>query len=179
MCPAITDEPWAVAPPDNEEIVVSYNNKQQYGCQGGFTLVEIMIALLVFMVVMLGVAGGLIQATRANKGNVVRDEALRVAEDELNRLKGAQFSVFGISPDLATTAPAGTWTALASVQSKIRGGTITFARSTQIADLATTATAIKRIDVAVGWNDPAGGAALPATDMNRQVSLSTTIVRSD
>lgn len=153
------------------------NNKQKLHRQQGFTLVEIMIALLVFMVIMLGVAGGLLTALRANKGNVVRDEALRLAEDELNRLKGERFSVFGTSADLTETAPA--WTALPNMPSRIRGGTITFARATQVDDLATAATELKRIDVAVGWNDPAGGAALPATGMNRQVSLSTIIVRSD
>ena len=154
------------------------NNKQHSHWHQGFTLVEIMIAMLVFMVIMLGVAGGLIAAIKANSGNVVRDEALRLAEDELNRLKGDQFSTFGTSGDLTDTA--GQWTTPpVKVQSNIRGGTITFARATQVADLATAATALKRIDVAVGWDDPAGGAALPATGKNRQVSLSTIIVRSD
>jgi len=152
------------------------NNKQHSHGQQGFTLVEIMIAMLVFMVIMLGVAGGLIAAIKANSGNVVRDEALRLAEDELNRLKGDQFSTFGTSGDLT----AKNWTALLpNMLSHIRGGTITFARATQVTDLATAATALKRIDVAVGWDDPAGGAALPATGKNRQVSLSTIIVRSD
>lgn len=157
---------------------MSNNNQHSHG-QQGFTLVEIMVALLVFMVVMLGVAGGLIVAIKANSGSVVRDEALRLAEDELNRLKGVQFSVFGTSADLAATAPA--WTAPVNVLSNVRGGTITFASATQVADLATAATALKRIDVAVGWNDPgnAGGAVLAPTNMNRQVSLSTIIVRSD
>lgn len=153
------------------------NNKQQSHGQQGFTLIEIMIALLVFMVVMLGVAGGLITAIKTNKGNVVRDEALRLAEDELNRLKGEPFSVFGTSGDLTETVPV--WTAPINVLSNIRGGTITFARARQIDDLATAATALKRLEVAVGWNDPAGGAALVPTNMNRQVSLSTIIVRSD
>lgn len=157
-----------------------YNNKQKHRGQGGFTLVEIMIALLVFTVIMLGVAGGLIAAIRTNKGNVVRDEALRVAEDELNRLKGVQFSVFGTSGDLAATTPP-QWTAPAKVLSNIRGVPITFFKATQVTDLATAATALKRIEVAVGWNDPAnaGGAVLTPTLMNRQLSVSTIIVRSD
>jgi len=159
------------------EVIVS-NNKKQFHRQQGFTLVEIMIALLVFMVVMLGVAAGLIQTIRVNRGNVVRDEALRLATDDLNRLKGEQFSVFGTSGNLTATAPA--WTAPANVLVNIRGGAMTFVRSTQITDLLTTATALKRIDVAVGWNEPGpAGAALPGSGMNRQVSLSTIIVRSD
>jgi type IV pilus assembly protein PilV len=157
---------------------VSNNKQHSYG-QKGFTLVEIMIALLVFTVIMLGVAGGLIAAIRTNKGNVVRDEALRIAEDELSRLKVERFSTLGISG--ALTATGGGWTPSQNILSNMRGGQITFVRATQIADLLTVATALKSIEVVVGWNDPgnAGGAPLAPTGMNRQISLSTTIVRSD
>ena len=150
-------------------------NKQQLVGQQGFTLIELMVALVVFMVIMLGVAAGLIHTIQANRGNVVRDEALRLATDDLNRLKGEQFSVSGTSAALAQAA----WSGPTDVVVNIRAGAMTFARSTQITNLATSATALKRIDVAVGWNDPAGGAALAPTNMNRQTSLSTIIVRSD
>ena len=161
------------------EVIVS-NNKKQFHGQQGFTLVEIMIALLVFMVIMLGVAAGLIQTIRVNSANVVRDEALRLAADDLNRLKGEQFSVFGTSAALtAQTPPA--WIAPADVLVNMRAGARTFARSTRVTDLTTVATALKRIDVVVGWNDPGnvGGALLAPTNRNRQMSLSTIIVRSD
>lgn len=156
------------------------NNNQQSHGQHGFTLVEIMIALLVFTVIMLGVAGGLIAAIHTNRGNVIRDEALRLAEDELNRLKGERFSVFGTSGDLtATTPPTWTGTSNPSINVQLRGGTISFVRARQVADLATAATALKSIEVVVGWNVAGGGAALAPTNMNRQVSVSTIIVRSD
>lgn len=141
-----------------------------------------MIALLVFMVVMLGVAGGLIRATQANSGNVVRDEALRLAEEELNRLKSERFSVFGTSTALtAANFPAtAALAAIPDIQVNIRGGVMSFERVSQVADLATAAAALKRIDVVVGWNDPGtGGAVLAPTNRTRQVSLSTIIVRSD
>ncbi|MHB1185535.1 MAG: type IV pilus modification PilV family protein [Desulfobulbia bacterium] len=156
------------------------NNKQQSHRQQGFTLVEIMIALLVFMVVMLGVAGGLIQAIRANRGNVVRDEALRLAEEELNRLKGERFSVFGTSADLTATGFPPDPAAIQDIQVTIRGGTVPFERLSEIIDMGTFATALKRIEVVVGWNDPGNaGAVLAPTNRTRQVSLSTIIVRSD
>ncbi|MCX5871249.1 MAG: prepilin-type N-terminal cleavage/methylation domain-containing protein [Deltaproteobacteria bacterium] len=158
---------------------MSCNNTQNHRHQSGFTLVEIMIALLIFMVIMLGVAAGLIQTIRVNRGNVVRDEALRLATDDLNRLKGDQFSVSGTSVDLTATIPPA-WTALPTVLVNVRAGAMSFARATQVTDLATAASALKRIDVAVGWNEPGvTGGALPATGKNRQVSLSTIIVRSD
>lgn len=156
---------------------VSNENKLQSPGQQGFTLVEIMIALVVFMVIMLGLGGGLLIAIRTNSSNVVRDEALRLAEDELTRLKGLQFSVMGTSAELTATAPA--WTALPAMTVTTRKGTTDFARARQVTDLATSATALKRIDVAVGWNDPAGGALLAQTNKNRQTTLSTIVVRSD
>ena len=151
------------------------NNKLQSSGQQGFSLVEIMVALLVFLVVMLGVAAGLIQTIRSNRENVVRDEAVRLATDDLNRLKGEQFSASGTSANLAPGL-----IALPNVFVNIRRDAIPidFARLTQITDLA-TATALKRIDVTVGWNDPVGGAVFPLTNKNRQISLSTIIVRSD
>lgn len=156
------------------------NNKQQSHRQQGFTLVEIMIALLVFMVVMLGVAGGLIQAIRANSGNVVRDEALRLAEEELNRLKGERFSVFGTSADLTAAFFPPDPAVIQDIQVTIRGGAMSYERLSQISDLGTVATALKRIEVVVGWNDPGNaGAVLAPTNRTRQVSLSTIIVRSD
>lgn len=154
---------------------VSNENKLHSHGQQGFTLVEIMIALVVFMVIMLGLGGGLLISVRTNKDNLVRDEALRLAEDELTRLKGLQFSVMGTSGDLAAAG----WTALPAMPVTTRKGTMNFARARQVTDLATTATALKRIDVAVGWNDPSGGAPLTGTNTNRRAILSTIVVRSD
>ena len=155
---------------------MSYNNKQKHRDQGGFTLVEIMIALLVFMVIMLGVAAGLLAAIRTNKGNVVRDEALRIAESELNQLKGLQFSDSGVSGNLAATS--GNGLALPDVATTIRGVPITFARTKRITDVVTAINTLKTVEVVVGWNDPynAGGALLTPTLKNRQLSVSTILV---
>ncbi len=155
---------------------MSYNNKQKHRDQGGFTLVEIMIALLVFMVIMLGVAAGLLAAIRTNKGNVVRDEALRIAESELNQLKGLQFSDSGVSGNLAATS--GNGLALPDVATTIRGVPITFARTKRITDVVTAINTLKTVEVVVGWNDPytAGGALLTPTNKNRQLSVSTILI---
>lgn len=152
-----------------------YNNKLQLPGQRGFTLIEIMIALVVFMIIMLGVAAGLITTIRTNKANVVRDEAVRLATDDLNRLKGETFTLNGTSANLN----AGGWTAPTNVLVNMRAGATQYARSVQITDIAATATALKRIDVAIGWDDPGGGPAIVPTNRNRQVSLSTIIVRND
>lgn len=134
-----------------------------------------MVALLIFMVVMLGVARGEIAALVTQNGNVLRDEALRLAEDELSRLKGEQFSISGVSADLAPKA----WSALPDMTVKIRGGSTTFARSIQITDIAVSPNALKRIDVTVGWTQGNNATLLAPTNRNHQTSLSTIIVQSD
>ena len=145
------------------------NNNHFFLSQRGFTLIEIMVALVVFMIIMLGVAAGLITTIRTNKANVVRDEAVRLATDDLNRLK--------TSANLNNTA--GAWVAQPNTLVNMRAGATQYARSVKITDIAATATTLKRIDVAIGYDDLGGGPALDPTKKNRQVSLSTIIVRND
>jgi len=151
------------------------NDKKLTHQQHGFSLVEVMIALLIFMVIMLGLAQGEIAALWSQSRNIFRSEALRLAEDELSRLKGERFSLLGTSAELA---PA-TWSAPQNVAVRMRRGNFTFVRSIQITDIATTATALKRIDVAVGWTHGNNATLLAPTNLNNQTSLSTIIVRGD
>lgn len=143
--------------------------------QQGFSLVELMIAMFIFMVVMLGLLVGVTSAIQANKGNVLRDEAVRLAEDELSRLKSERFTALGTSAALDAT---GGWTAPTDVTVNVRGGRVTYAMSEQITDIAGGANPLKRIDVAVGWNDVGGAGAQAPTNMNYQVVLSTVLVQS-
>lgn len=154
-----------------EEIV--RNNKyhihsHRIHAQAGFTLIEVMIALVVFMVVALGLASGELTALYIQRGNDYREEALRIAEDEMTRLKGQQFS----------TLNQAAWSAPQNFTARIRGGTTTFATSTQIANLNTKGMAMRRIDVAVGWTQGTGATSAP-TQRNRQAFLSSIITQSD
>jgi prepilin-type N-terminal cleavage/methylation domain-containing protein len=152
-----------------------FNGKKYTYRQHGFTLVEVMIALLVFMVIMLGLAKSELSALSTQSGNLYRDEALRLAEDELSRLKGENFTVHGTSANLAQAA----WSAPVDLTVNMRGGSTTFARSIQITDIASTVTALKRIDVAVGWTHGKSTTLLAPTNRNRQTSISTIIVQGD
>lgn len=143
--------------------------------QQGFSLVELMIAMFIFMVVMLGLLVGVTSAIQANKGNVLRDEAIRIAEDELSRLRSEQFTASGTSAALAATA----WTGPNNLIVNVRSGTVTYAVSEQITDINGGANPLKRIDVAVGWNDVGGAGAQAPTNMNYQVVLSTVLVQSE
>ncbi len=143
--------------------------------QQGFSLVELMIAMFIFMVVMLGMVVGITSAIQANKGNVLRDEAVRIAEDELSRLRSERFTALGTSPELAATA----WTGPDNLTVNVRSGTVTYAVSEQIADITGGAYPLKRVDVAVGWNDVGGTGNQAPTNMNYQVILSTILVQSE
>lgn len=152
-------------------------DKQQINEQSGFTLIEVMVALFIFMIVMLGLAKGQLAALQTHTGNVYRDEALRIAEDELTRLKSLQFSLQGIDGELT---PAAGWSpANIQVTANMRGTTVNFQRRIQVTDLGTTSTPMKQIDVAVGWSQGVNnGNVLAPTNMNNQTSVSTIIVRN-
>lgn len=152
-----------------------FNDKKQLDRQHGFTLIEVMVALFIFMVIMLGLARGEIAALRNQSENSYRDVALRLAEDQLNQMKGLQFSVQGTA---AALAPA-VWTAPQNMTVNMRSATVQFAISTQIANIAATAIPMLRIDVAVGWNLGNKGAVFAETGMNHQTSLSTILVQSN
>lgn len=127
-----------------------------------------MIALVVFLVVALGLASGELTALYVQRGNDYRDEALRIAEDEMTRLKGQRFSALNQAA----------WTAPQNFKANIRSGATTFAGSTQITNLATKGVAMKRIDIAVGWTQGTDAAVAP-TNKNRQTFLSSIITQSD
>jgi prepilin-type N-terminal cleavage/methylation domain-containing protein len=153
-----------------------FNDKQQLDRQHGFSLIELMIALFIFMVIMLGLAKAEISALRAQSQNSYRDIALRLAEDQLNQLKNLQFSVQGTDPALALAV----WTdPPQAMTANMRSGSVPFAISTQIVNIAATAIPMIRIDVAVGWNIGNNAALFEETGMNHQTSLSTIIVQSN
>lgn len=143
--------------------------------QKGFSLIELMIAMFIFMIVMLGMLAGVNSSIQTNKGNVLRDEAIRLAEDELSRLRSEQFTSMGVSANLAAT----NWTGSNNITVNVRSGQITYALFRRITDIAGGISPLKRIDVAVGWND-VGGATAPQepTNMNSQVILSTILVQA-
>jgi type IV pilus assembly protein PilV len=143
--------------------------------QKGFSLIELMIAMFIFMIVMLGMLAGVNSSIQTNKGNVLRDEAIRLAEDELSRLRSERFTSMGVSANLAATD----WTGPNNITVNVRSGQINYALSRRITDIAGGISPLKRIDVAVGWND-VGGATAPQepTKMNSQVILSTILVQA-
>lgn len=159
--------------------------------QQGFTLVELMVALVVFIVIMLGLLRGEISALSTQSGNLYRDEALRLAEDELSRLKGELYTVASTSAALTQRL----WPASPAVEPdcsavptgancptlavRMRSGNVFFVRTTQLTTITINTIEMKRIDVAVGWNQGNSTTTMAPTNRNHQATLSTVIVRAD
>lgn len=150
------------------------NDKHLQG-QSGFTLIEVVFALAIFMIIMLALAQGEITALREQQGNIIRDEATRLMERELARLKSERFTM----SDASSALDAANWTTPENITVSSRKGVLNFSRSVRITDIDAEGTKLKRIDVAVGWDRRNGGAALAPTNRNRQTALSTIITASN
>ena len=68
--------------------------------ESGFTLIETTIALLIMMIVMLGVASVFAFAVYNNSNGADRAQTLAVAQQTLERLRIAEFSVAATAPIL-------------------------------------------------------------------------------
>jgi prepilin-type N-terminal cleavage/methylation domain-containing protein len=57
----------------------------------GFTFVEVLVALTILMVSMLGIIEAMVMAMQQNLENYSRDEAVRIAEQTMNELRDSSF----------------------------------------------------------------------------------------
>ncbi len=152
------------------------NNISTAQHQQGFSLIEVLIAMVIFAVVMLGVTRMELAALRTHTSNVFHAEAARLINEELARLKSESFSVLNTSAQLAAT---GGWvTPHQMITVPMRGGSVQFVRSFQITDIA-GAIPLKRIDVVVGWDRDNNSPPVPPTNRSLQDFSSTIIVQQD
>lgn len=66
--------------------------------ESGFTLIEVMFALVIIMIAMLGVLTVFTYAIQYNAGNKTRSEALTILQQEVERYRAAKFNA-GSPPD--------------------------------------------------------------------------------
>jgi type IV pilus assembly protein PilV len=64
----------------------------------GFTLIEVMVAIVIMMVGMLGVLEAISVSTQHNLKNQLRGEGLRVGERYMAELRGKSFDAYSVSP---------------------------------------------------------------------------------
>lgn len=108
----------------------------------GFTLIEILVAMSIFSVAVLGLAVGATSVMRANQTSYFNTVATNIAQDRLEQLKGMTVAALPSCPSYTATNCSDTSTSLG----------LTFSRSWQIiADSPTPG--VNRLDVKVDWTD--------------------------
>jgi len=128
----------------------------------GFTLVEVVIAMFLLLVCMLGLLNAAVVMMEHNLGNILRDEAIRVGAQEMNGLKNTDFDV------LTNTS----WVC-AEEGRKIRGGDINYNVCSQITSPSVNT---RQLEVAVGWNHRGTGSLEP-TGRKYQHGISSLVSR--
>ena len=108
----------------------------------GFTLVEVVMAILILMVGMLGLLQAINLATEVNIRNQVREEAVFLGERVMNELRGKGFDNISAAYG-AYNSP-----------SKLRGVTrsYTVLRSSTVLSTVSGSPATKQMTVTVTWN---------------------------
>ncbi len=77
---------------------------KQQKAEAGFSLVEVVIALLILMIAVLGVFGVFAYAITLNTGNSTRSQALSVLQKEVELLRSAKFTPAVVSNTTTATA---------------------------------------------------------------------------
>jgi len=116
----------------------------------GFTLIEILVAMSIFAVAVLGLAVGATSVMRANQTSYFNTIATNIAQDKLEELKGMTVAALPSCPSYTTAGCSDTRTSLG----------LTFSRSWQIIanGLVDPTTGLPvggvyRLDVKIDWTD--------------------------
>ncbi len=93
----------------------------------GVTLVEVLIALVVLLIVFMGLMQVSIVAIQGNMRNVLRDEAVRLTADRMNRLRSVSFDHADLTATAGTDDPV--------INRAVRAATVNFTVRRIIADI--------------------------------------------
>lgn len=110
----------------------------------GFTLVEVLVAMSILLIGLLGFLQGVNVAMEHNLKNLLRNEASTIAEQELSSIRSAVYSTLA-----DTSYSAGT----TLLYGKVRGNTAPYKLRKEIVTVtnATTGTSSKEIKVLLSW----------------------------
>jgi prepilin-type N-terminal cleavage/methylation domain-containing protein len=101
---------------------------------GGMTIVEVLMALVIVLIVSLALLQTALLGIDSNMRNVLRDEAVRVAEEDMDTVRNAPFASIANSTS--------------SVTRDLRNADIAY---TVDRTVNTLNTANKQVNVSVGW----------------------------
>jgi len=110
--------------------------------QDGFTLIEILVAISIFSIAVLGLAAGTISVTRTNQNSHLNASAINLAQAKLEDLRAMTTTAFA-----ALVCP----TATPCADSAVASGA-TFNRQWWITTNSPVA-GVNRIDVNIAWTD--------------------------
>ena len=135
------------------------NNMRLLRCIRGVSLVEVMIALVVLLLVMTGLLQSALLSIDHNLRNVLRDEAVRIADQRMNgRLMlddnvtfydGLRVIPFSGTPNSLSSIATSNWTAPVVVTRNFRDLTKPYSVCWRITSIDAETI---QIEVAVGWN---------------------------
>lgn len=116
----------------------------------GFTLVEVIMAMMIFLVGMMGLLTAVNLAIEMNLRNQVRDEAVNVGERVMNELRGKGFDNISVASTVSQTFAYRSY----SVPSRIRGTTRKYGvqRNTVVLATENALPVTKQLEVIISWN---------------------------
>lgn len=152
--------------------VVSVANKD-FRDEAGFSLIEVLCALVIILIALLGVAFAFTYAINYNAGNHSRSQALAILQQEVEQMRSAKFTptvtdsslTGGTKPLKTVRSPAGTYF---TIQVVIDNDPFTAGIQD---DAAVPIPTLKEISVTTQLSSPSPGwqTAIPATIMLRRV----------
>ncbi|WP_457643464.1 prepilin-type N-terminal cleavage/methylation domain-containing protein [Persephonella sp.] len=104
--------------------------------ENGYSLVELLVAMVLFVILLLGLLAGLLIAYDLSTRNLARDEAIKIAQEFSEKYRGMKFE--NVAPENL------------SISRQVRNTNITYTINTSVND--ELGGEIKRIVITVSWN---------------------------
>jgi type IV pilus assembly protein PilV len=134
----------------------------------GFTLVEMLVAMVVILIAILGLVQTALLSIDTNVKNLLRDEAVRIAEERMNQLKSRPVDDAGLPPAVNCDATA--------VVRNVRNIAENYQVCTTIINL--NGSDQKSLQVIVGWNYKNELPHSGATNTEFQHSISSIVMKT-
>lgn len=130
------------------------DSRQAGMTEGGLTLVEVMIALVVFLLVFLALMQTALVSIDSNMINVLRDEAVSIAEMRMRVLKNVSFTDALLTDTNGTANSVGSYVndTPPTVQRNLRNiANFTFTVRRRVDDIGSLNSDNKRVDIEITW----------------------------
>jgi prepilin-type N-terminal cleavage/methylation domain-containing protein len=118
----------------------------------GMTLIEVLVATLLFLIVSLALLQSSIMSVNYNMRNVLRSEAVKIGDMLMSNIRNKPFTSAGIDAELTDTGGVyNPFPDYPTVTRSFRGGTVDFKPTLKVTDITAASTSNKQIDIKVSW----------------------------